>query len=178
MLMLLSMLLLWQQDGESIDEKIQPINARVFRENGRQFELLDVRLRGGKDYAFSFESGGVTRFISLLDVVSLYKLSGNSYRVTFADGSSEEGTVRKLTFTGTHAAEGKQVLVDLHQLARIHLVSGEQLRSCPNGHYERRTPYLFCPICGSRLETGRFMTEEERRPPTAATHRLGRDGRE
>jgi len=189
---MLILLLLLYQDPAVMDPEF--INATIYTRAGDQIDLSDVRVKGIDAHSFQIYSGGETTFINLFRVSRITRLEKPStYEILFDSGEVLVGRVMTVSFTGKNAnkqdaptvaaneplsEDQKLTLVHLRDLERIHFISGNQLRACLQGHYEKYTPYPFCPVCGNELIIGPYPDSfPEQAPTLPAYHRLRLDPR-
>lgn len=180
MLILMLCLLFQEEDGTTPELN----NALVYMRSGEVIEAAAVRVQGAEDEHFELKLERDTVLVSIFRIARIRHLKDRKYEITYDSGEVEVGELRAITFEGQAIAEdstptvtigdigdhiGKDLIrFPVRQIDRIHFVNGRQLRSCEQGHYERYTPYPFCPVCGRELLLGPYTpmeTEEERRAP-------------
>ena len=149
-------LILWVQDVSVA--QTEPINAKLFLHSGDSVELVDVKVKGIEPYFIELSVKSSTTLISLFRISRITKLKSNrDFEVLFNDGSRQRGQLNSFDLTGVLASNPiRNETYNIHNINRIHFISGSQLRSCVKGHYEKYTPHPFCPVCGQELELGPF----------------------
>ena len=152
--------LLFQGDAAEAFEP-DPINAQIFLTNGRRMELVDVQIRGQDPYSFNFHEDNGYSFISLLRLKRMTRLDASRYELLFDDGSKRIGRISSFNIAGkSNDDRGELQTHNIRVVARMHIIAGPQLRSCIQGHYEKHTPYPYCPVCGQLLQIG--PTDQQR----------------
>lgn len=155
-----------------------PLNGRIYLIVGKSFEIVDMRIKGPNPFKFEFHQQGRSEFVSLFRVLRIRRVEdGRRYEILFDNGDKEIGSISGITFEGASTVGGDEVpSVVLGQVERVLFFHGEQLRSCARGHYEKKTPYPYCPVCGNELLLGPY---EELPEPVAEPqiHRLRVDPR-
>ena len=161
--------------------EVHPINARLTMPSGKVVEMVDVRIKGIEPYTFEFQTNEGTSLVSLLEVARIARIEdSHQFEITFLTGQRQRGRIKSLGFTAERIiGEDINRTIYLFHIDRIQLVSGAQIRSCAEGHYEEYTPYLFCPVCGRELELGpEFDEEVEPGRSLGSEHRLRLDPRD
>ena len=170
---------LWQEPQVMAPE---PLNAQIFLDSGERIDLAEIRIKGLEPFAFEFNAKGESFFISLYRVSRITRREdGRTFDVLLDSGELLTGGMRSIAFTGNVISDlTRQEDFNLHQIRRIQVLSGSQLRSCLKGHYELYTPYPFCPVCGDELVIGPFPEElpEEEKTVAPPLHRLRLDPRD
>lgn len=174
----------------------EAINAQVYLPNGKLVEMVDIKIRGARPYEFELNTGGETRFVSLLRVVRMTRSEDNrTFEVMFDDGRILTGRINSFTMSGRPVVQkdtastaitgnlemnaSDEEVVNILHVDRVHIISGNQLRACAEGHYEAYTPHPFCPVCGRELVIGPYAEEVDYRlPALPRTHRLRLDPRD
>ncbi len=189
--MLILLLLLYQDPAVMEPESI---NATVYLKSGDKLDLSDVSVKGIEPHSFQIYSEGETTFVNLFRVSRITRLEKPSmYEILFDSGEIQIGRVMTVSFTGKNVNKEdapnvakdeslsdhqKLSLIHLRDMERIHFISGNQLRACLQGHYEKYTPYPFCPVCGTELIIGPYPDSfPEQTPTLPAYHRLRLDPR-
>jgi len=164
---------------EAVGSKPAPLNAQVIMDTGERLDLVDVQIKGFEPYSFEFYAQGQTEFVSIFRVMRITKLEAtNRYEVLFDTGEQKVGQIKSFSLAAAGIIPPQNFdTFHLHHLKRIQFISGEQLRSCPKGHFEERTPHPHCPICGMVLDLGGFEDNEEKQRALPQTHRLRLDSR-
>ena len=163
---LLMLCLFWGDDGENYEP--DPINAQLILANGDRIELVDVRIRGQDAYSFNFHEENGYTFINLLRVKRITRLDASRYELLMDDGSKRVGDIQ-----GKGSDEKAELQThNIRAVDRIHIVSGAQLRSCLQDHYEERTPHPYCPVCGNLLQFGPFDKHGEAPQIAVPRHHL------
>jgi hypothetical protein len=172
-------LLLCFSPQEDLQITPESVNAQVFFQ-GRQLDLIDVRIKGVESYAFEFYVDGSSTQVSLFRVARITRQpDSNDFAVLFDNGETKVGRIRSISFSGNPDAEtGKREIYHLNHLERIHFIHGNQLRSCAQGHFESYTPHPFCPICGNELAIGPYEEDQPEVQPQPPIHRLRLDSRD
>ena len=176
--MLLIFLLLLQDPSPMAPEQI---NAVIFPASGREVDVVDIKIKGIEPYTFEFHTENETTLISLFRVARLSRLEERGrFEILLDSGDILEGRINSLAFTATPATDqARTEIYNLHHLQRIHFLSSNQLRACVRGHYERYTPYPYCPVCGLELLIGPYPEEPpDEEKVQAPTHRLRLDPRD
>lgn len=176
--MLVFIMLIFAQ-SESIGSKPAPLNAQVVFENGEKLDMVDVSIKGFEAYSFEFYSGGQTEYLNIFRVVRISRIAGtNQHEVLFDTGEKKLGQVKGFSLQAVTLIPPQNFdTVHLHHLERVQFVSGEQLRSCAEGHFEERTPHPHCPVCGAVLDLGGYEENEDKESALPRTHRLRLDSR-
>ncbi len=176
-LAMLILFLLFVQDLQVMDP--EPITAEVFLGKGDRVELVNVEIIGFNTYTFELTTNGETSFVSLFRVSRITKKDHGAFEVLFDDGTVKVGRINTFTFGGrmvTHP--DKETRYTINQVERVQFIAGSQLRSCFKGHYEKYTPYPYCPVCGDLLAIGPYLEDQENRAPTLPPlHKLRVDPR-
>jgi len=160
---------------------LEPLNAILFLPNGKTVEVVDIKIKGADPYAFEFRAEGESAFVSLYRVTRITRLEdGKTFELMFDNGRKRRGQISSFFFTGREVARpDDEIRYSVYDLARVHLILGEQLKHCANGDYEDYTPFVFCPVCGRELGLGIPDEDYLGKPrPTAPLHRLRVDPRE
>ncbi|CAM2066789.1 hypothetical protein SCOR_15525 [Sulfidibacter corallicola] len=175
-------LFLWQ-DGSATgeDSGIRPINAQVYLPNGEKLDMVNVRLRGLNPYEFEVQGQGGSSFVSLYRILRIQRQKdGRKFELWFDTGERQVVTIKNIVFQADRTIGGDESkYLALYHTARLHFISGSQMRHCRLGHYEVHTPYPFCPVCGQELALGSYEEEldEEERPANPQIHRWRLDPR-
>ena len=157
------------------------INATIFLQNGKKVEVADIRIRDIYPHSFELEANGATTRVDLFRVVQISAISkSREVEILLNDGTKLSGRVPPFDLTGKPVEDPEEVMqYQIRRIERIHFVSGAQLRSCANGHYEKRTPYPFCPVCGNLLNLGPYSEEQVKKETNVLPiHRSGLTGRQ
>ena len=164
---------------EAVGSKPAPLNAQVITDAGERLDLVDVQIKGFEPYAFEFYADGQTEFVSVFRVMRITRIKdANRYEVLFDTGETKIGQIKTFSLQAAGIIPPQNFdTLHLHHLERIQFISGEQLRSCPKGHFEEMTPYPHCPICGGLLDLGGFEENEDKPRALPQTHRLRLDPR-
>ena len=141
--MLIALVLLFQDPGVFAPESI---NAQVFQE-GQRIDVEDVRIKAIDPYSFEFRDGDGSVLVSLFRVSRIRRMpDGKSFEMLMDNGETKQGRIKSLSFTGNpDKTNGKRQVFQLFHFDRIHLIHGNQLRACLQGHYEQYTAYPFVP---------------------------------
>ena len=172
----------------------EPIQAVVWLVSGEKIELADVQVRGINPYSMEFHQKGASQFLSLFRLSRINRgKKSRDLEIHLDSGEILKGHLGTIAFTGipignqekaavvageSERGTAKLATFNIHQIKRIHFLSGNQLRSCLNGHYEQYTPYSFCPVCGNELIIGHYPEEFPEKPVVQPKlHRLRLDPR-
>jgi len=193
--MLILLFLCAFQEADTVEP--EPLNAQIFLDSGEKIDLADVQVKSIDPYSFEFFTDGGSSIISLFRITRITRLTdSHKFEILFDSGEIQVGRINSVAILGTTVNEKDSAVVNtgdiagaepgqqkatynLHHIARVHILSGFQLRSCPKGHYEQYTPYPFCPVCGEELVLGHYGEDlPESDPALPRYHRLRLDPRD
>jgi len=122
-----------------------PLMGTVFLKSGEQIDLVDFQLKGPEPYEFMLTQRGESEFVSLYRITKIeQKHDSRDYAVVLETGESLEGRIGTISFTGTNpASPHDRITVNLRRVDRVHVISGDAIRSCSHCGYEAKTPHPF-----------------------------------
>lgn len=176
---LMLLCLLAQAPELKVGEDIDGTNAQAYLPGGEKLELINVRLRGINAGSFEIQTKKGHQILGMAAVLRIKKLEEQGrFEVWLDNGEILHGKIKNIVFESEKTIGGDEATyVMLYHLDRIHFISGSPLRHCLAGHYEKNTPYPFCPMCGAELQLGGFDEEEPERGANPQWHRWRLDPR-
>jgi hypothetical protein len=146
---------------------------------GEVLNLVDFKIKSPDPYSFSLASRGQSEFVNLGSVTRIrWVEANNDYVVTLETGEVIQGRIGTITFSGMETATpNRSVTVNLRRVARIHVISGDKLRTCPSCGFQDHSAFPFCPVCGAEMVMGPGEEEEDGKEPDDPVHRYRLDSR-
>ncbi|CAM2007848.1 hypothetical protein [Acanthopleuribacter pedis] len=180
--MWLMLLCVWlQQPSVQVGTEVDTTNAQIFLRSGERIEMINVRLRGINAGSFEIQTKENHQILSLASILRIKKIGNETgrFEVWLDNGDILKGKIRNVAFESDKTIGGTgAVYLMLYNLDRIHFISASPMRHCLTGHYEKNTPYPFCPICGAELQFGTYEDEEKKeRYPNPQFHQWRLDPR-
>lgn len=176
-MIVLLVLCLWSQEDQTPAD--EALNAMIVLRTGDMMSLIDFKIRSPDPYVFSMDHEGRLEFIKLDAVTQIRWIeSTHDYAVTLETGEVLQGRIGTVTFSGKETTvPHRSVTINLRRIARIHIISGNKLRTCPACGYQDRSTFTFCPVCGAEMVVGPGDEDEEESKQPDPAHRYRLDPR-
>ena len=163
--MLIIILFLLQELGV---ENPGPLSAVIILNDSTEVELTDLMLSGPDPFFLSLNLQKETEFLPLYRIVQIRSLPERMfwYKITLDNKEVIDAQIKNIVFSGKENEDSRRRRqIKLTDVNSIQIISGDQVKSCPNCEYEANTSYWFCPRCGADLQVG-GIEENDAEAPT------------